>query len=206
MVKDNSYHAVIHIMKAATFAQAGMHSSAHEYARKAYHHAQAHRDHLGAQENHQALAAFNQKISPMFTHLETILSKIPHSKLNKSAMFIAGAKPKIQPNYTKVKSPSKSNKYNYKPFHQLSSVEQSKVQAAFKHSTEPLHNYHYAVDKTTAKLADGQRWLAPKSNAPQASTSVKPTQSQEVKKSEDNVIILNKFRAAIKRIKSHKES
>ncbi len=194
--KDNGYHAVVHIMKAGVFAEAGMHNEAHDYARRARKFATAHVDSLASQEKHAEASHFNARISPMFTHLESVLSRMPKSM----GEHIAGMADKVRSTVSKLKkaqdlgpaipkrpniftsheqdktvvptnrNPGRDARYVYKPFKQLSPENQQKARMAFRHSNDSMESYHYAHDPRTGSMVHGSRWLAPK-EPPQASTS-----------------------------------
>jgi len=104
--KDNGYHAVVHIMKAGVFAEAGMHNEAHDYARRARQHATAHAENLSSGERHNEAAKFNAKIAPMFTHLEKVLSKMPKSV----GQHIAGIADKAKAVVGNITKPKKLTK------------------------------------------------------------------------------------------------
>lgn len=160
--------AAVAVMSALSRAHAGMHHDAHEAARSAYHLAQAHRDDLASHEDHAAIAHFNEHIDPMFNELERVMaSSLKNAKpISAPEVKQKRLKKSDEAQDAKVnKNPGRDPRYAYKPFHALSTEQQTVALGAFRHSSESMDNYHYATDPKTGQIVHGQRWLA---NAPQA--------------------------------------
>lgn len=157
--RDNRYQTGLHLLRAIKWAELGRHHEAHSYAQRARQHAEAHRQDLSSREQHSEIEHFDSTVNPLFVHLERLLSSIPKG-LKKSL------KPSLQVQNEKdfqtvVQYPGRDPRYDYKAFHEMNTEEQTAALNAFRHSKDPVADYHYAFDQVTGQLVHGQRWLRP---------------------------------------------
>lgn len=162
---SNYFKALVHVLRAARFVKFNELKKAEEYYLSALSHADAYLRELEKIEDSTSKESFLEKVIPFFEKLESLfperLEKISHADARRE-YFRTGKHPDLKLNST----PGFDNRYDYKPFHQLSHEEQEKARHTY--GDADMESHHYPVDKNTGELVHGTRGKVPKASQPAA--------------------------------------